>query len=378
MIDTIILNVPRDQIKHLVADGNFIAPWDLHSKTPNYAKYVKNPTPNDRRSGSYKPRLTGVKRRVRGNQYNSFLKIEFSVPKLLFGNNLDEILETDFERVISTLRESLVDSGVIISGSDLKKAMVTTVHFGKNIPLKDGYTASYITKELSKININKKFDLNNTNFRNDGQSLQGYTMAHSIVFYDKLSDLAKTKKRAIDKDQTANQLSLFSDIKSESPELEVLRFEVRLCQRQKLNGVLTKNGFSSNPTFEDIFKKEIWQKILIFYWESVIEDKNLFLFGKDRDPKELLQDLLDTYPNSGIKESIYLVGLDSLCKTSGGIRDLRSILEAKSTQRSWYRINDGIKKLNKGFRKRNLLDWVKQIEESLEKFESHRLKSRAP
>lgn len=378
MIDTIILTIPREQIRMLSPDGRYIPAWDLHSKTNNYTKYVKNPTPYDRKNEIYRPRLTGVKRRVRGNLYNSFLKIEFSVPKLIFGNNLNELSESDFPKVLNTLKERLIEVGVLISDKDLRQATVSTVHFGKNIELRDGYTASFVTKELSKININKKFDLSKTSFRNDGQSLQGYTMAHSVVFYDKVSDLGKSKKRAIDKDQVPNQLSLFSGIKASTPSLEILRFEVRLCQKQKLNGVLRKIGFKKDPTFEDIFKADIWKKALLFYWDQMIKNENLFLFSNKTEPKELLQDLLKKYPNSKAKEYIFLVGLDALCKSKGGIRDLRSILETKVSQRSWYRISDGIKRLNKATSKRKISDWVKQIEDSLNEFKPYHIEPKPP
>ena len=374
MIDTIILTIPRDQIRMLSPDGKHIPSWDLHSKTTNYSKYVKNATSNDSKNGKYRPRLTGVKRRVYGDFYSSFLKIEFSVPKLLFGNNLSELRETDFLEVISILKERLIEVGVLVTDRDLRYASVSAVHFGKNIKLSDGYTASYVTKELSKININKKFDLSKTSFRNEGQSLQGYTRAHSVVFYDKISDLGKSKKRAIDKDQIPNQLSLFSDIKLNRPSLEVLRFEVRLCQKQKLNSILRKVGFKKDPTFEDIFDSELWKSVLKLYWEQMIKDENLFLFSNKVEPKELLEDLLKKYPNSKAKEYIFLVGLDALCKSSGGIRDLRSILEAKVSQRSWYRITDGIKKLGKTVKRRMISGWVRQIDDSLNEFKSYRIK----
>ena len=123
MIDTIILTIPREQIRMLSPDGRYIPAWDLHSKTSNYTKYVKNPTPYDRKNEIYRPRLTGVKRRVRGNFYSSFLKIEFSVPKLIFGNNLNELGESDFSKVLSTLKERLIEVGVLISDKDISEVL---------------------------------------------------------------------------------------------------------------------------------------------------------------------------------------------------------------------------------------------------------------
>ena len=61
------------------------------TKTP-FRKWVNNPTSKDKKEGIYKPRLTLIKRGIR-----FILKIEFSVPKLIFGNNIDELEDNDFE-----------------------------------------------------------------------------------------------------------------------------------------------------------------------------------------------------------------------------------------------------------------------------------------
>lgn len=368
MLDTVILNIPRDRVRD-IASGNGPRTWALQARTSTYEKHTKNP-PHGLRDGVYRPRLTGIKRGVGQSRWIAFVKIEFSVPKLLFNNNLEEASEKDFPQVIDILYDRLIDAGCIISKEDLRTATVASFHPSKNIILKDGYTASLVGKELSKINLNKKFDLQKTSFRNEGQSLQGYTTAHSVVFYDKIADLAQKKKRAIDKDQTSIQLSLFVDIKKTRPELEVLRFEIRLSQKQKLNAVLQRLGFAKNPTFADIFKKDVCQKIVRHYWGTLIKGENLFLFEMATGPKQTLKGILKKQKGIGAKEAIYLTGLDALCKDGGGIRELRQIIEPHLNQRSWYRISDGIKKLNRRIKStRSIHGWVKQVETSIAKFQ---------
>jgi len=368
MLDTVILNIPRDRVRD-IANGNGTRTWDLQARTRTYEKLTKNP-PRGLHDGVYRPRLTGIKRGVGQSRWISFVKIEFSVPKLLFNNNLEEASEKEFPKVIDLLHERLLDAGCVVTKQDLRMATVAAFHPSKNIILKDGYTASLVGKELSKINLNKKFDLSKTSFRNSGQSLQGYTTAHSVVFYDKIADLSQKKKRAIDKDQTSLQLTLFTDIKKTRPELEVLRFEIRLSQKQKLNAVLKNLGFDKDPTFADIFKKDVCQKIVRHYWDTLVKGENLFLFEMAAGPKQALKGILKKYGGIGPKESIYLVGLDALCKDEGGIRELRQIIEPHLNQRSWYRISDGIKKLNRRIKStRSVHGWVRQIEICITKFQ---------
>jgi len=376
MIDTVILTIPRDKMRFINNEGGMSA-WDLQSRTPNYEKFVQNP-PRPLSKSVYRPRLTGIKRRTIGNNFNSFLKIEFSVPKLIYGNNFDEITDQDFDKIAEALYQRLIEMGVIISRPDLENASVSAFHPSKNIMLSDGYTASSVSKELAKINLNKKFDLSKTSFRNDGQSLQGYTVSHSIVFYDKIADMAQSEKRAIDKDQTTQQLQLFQIIKNQRPSLEVLRMEVRLSQKQKMNGVLRKLGFPDNPTFKDVCKKDICQKIVRFYWDTLIKDENLFLFELLTGPKQLLKDIFRKHPRIKPKEAVYLTGLSLLCKDDDGIRGLRQILSNRLTQRNWYRISDGIKMLNSGVNKKSVHSWVKQIEDSIDNFSPIRAGSEPP
>lgn len=375
MLDTVILNIPREKVND-ISNPKGIQPWELHSSTGTYKKYTKNP-PRGLNDGIYRPRITGMKRKV-GTGVSSFLRVEFSVAKMLFDNNLQEVVEADFQKVVDRLAERLLETGLLIKKRDIINAVVAVVHPSKNIILSEGYTASLVAKELSKINLNKKFDLTKTTFRNDGQSLQGYTISHSVVFYDKIADLAKNKKRAIDKDQTPQQLSLFVAIKKNIPSLEVLRFEVRICRKQKLDAVLRKLGFSKDATFKDIFKKDVCQKIVRFYWDTLIKGENLFLFGLSQRPKQLLKAILTKENKIKPKEAVFLVGLHTLCRDENGIRELRQILENHTKQRNWYRFSDSIKRLNCLQDKRAVYSWVRQVESAIDRFEPIRIGSRPP
>ena len=373
MLDTVILKIPRDQITNL-ANQDGTRPWDLQARTSVYEKHIKNP-PRGVGKGVYHPRLTGIKRSIGRGQYVSFMKVEFSVPKLLLGNNLEEVEDKDFLRVVDLLHDRLLEAGCVVQKHNIAEAAVMAFHPSKNIVLSDGYTASLVSRELGKINLNKKFDLQKTSFRNGGQSLQGYTQAHSLVVYDKIADLAQKKKRAVDKDPAPKQLALFQKIKTEQPSLEVLRLEIRLSQKQKMNAVLKRLNLPTNPTFEQIFKKDVCQKIVLSYWETIIEGENLFLFGAENNPKNLLKRIMRQHPKMRSKDAVYLVGLSALCVDEGGIRELRSILEKRQSQRGWYRVAEGIGLLNKGRSDRHLHGWVRQIRSSLKEFSSYKIRS---
>ena len=66
------------------------------------------------------------------------LKAEFSVPKLLYGNSLQEVSEQDLDKALSALKGALGGVGVIIEGDTIANARVSAVRFCKNVLLAQG------------------------------------------------------------------------------------------------------------------------------------------------------------------------------------------------------------------------------------------------
>lgn len=134
MIDKVILSIPEKSYSH--ADDPNTASWALHSVVGNYRKLVKNQTAKQKEDGVYRPRI-----RINERGREKSLQIEFSVPKLIYNNNLDEVCERDFEMIIQTLQTRLMDFAVMVSPAALRNASVSVFHPSKNILLSDGYTA---------------------------------------------------------------------------------------------------------------------------------------------------------------------------------------------------------------------------------------------
>lgn len=366
MIDTICLLIPRKNMVYLSG----VSSWELYSKTDQYEKYVRNPNKAEKAMGKYFPRLTGYKRRF---SQDANVRIEFSAPKLLYLNNLDELEDKDFPIIIKTLQERLKIMGVNVFKPILENASVSSVHFSKNILLRDGYTASHLISEMNKTNLPKSFDFAKTRFMNDGQSLYAHTTSHQLVIYDKIADLNKGKKRAIDKEPTHYQKSLFAEIKKEKQ--EIIRFEIRINQKQKLNKLLETLGYQKNPTFKDAFSSEMSKKVVTDYWEKLIKGRNVGLFSLSQSLKDILQTLFLADKTLKPKQVIYFLGLFTLAKDENGMRQLRTIVSKRSGDRTWYRIVKDMQKVNELITKNNQRDWVRQIDENLEEYKPYKIKN---
>lgn len=344
MIDTVILTIPSYKYQILNKD-KFMPSARLLSEAGYFnLNFVNNPTVSDKKAGLYLPRLT-IRKRGHQGVFTTDLKIEFSVPKLLFKNNLEEVIESDFLQIQSKLQLGLLHMGVSVFENDLKNAVVSVFHPSKNIPLTNGSTASFVIKELAKINLTKKLDLSKTSFRNDGKALQFYSNSHSIVFYDKISDLNQPKGRAIDKDQTSDQLSLFNELSNQFAILEVLRFEVRLSKKQKMISILKALNLKSDPKFCDLFANQVCQKVLLHYWSDFIASRNEFLFSSISKPIHSLKSIISANSKINSKHALYLLGLGLIYK-DGGARELRQLIESSYSNRTWQRISKDIDRLS--------------------------------
>ena len=346
--------------------GKGVPKWDLQARTNTYEKHVKNASSKDEESGLYFPRLTGISRADGKLAWQKTIKIEFSAPKLLYQNNLEEVRDSDFERVVDTLDDRLKQLGVAFPIDALRNAPVSVVNYSKNIELTDGYTAQYVISELGKINANKRFDLTRTRFMNDGQSLYLYTATHSFTIYDKVADLAKDKKRAIDKDQTPYQTSLFEELKREK---EILRLEVRLSQKRKMNALFKELGFAPDPTFRDVFSTARSKKVVSHYWKTFIAGHSIPLFTHTDTPKDLLRRILVARKGAKGKTAIYLTGLLLLARDENGIRELRSILGKKSDDSTWYRFAADIREIAVDLGKMHPREWYEQVQKALSSYQ---------
>jgi hypothetical protein len=358
MIDTIILSIPKSAITFL-NDSK----WDLSARTIGYERYIRNPWRREKDSGLYFPRLSGYK--TRWKEDADFVRIEFSVPKIVFLNNLTELRDTDFESLIKTLQERLKMMNIGIEKETLRRASVRCVHFSKNIILRDGYTTSYIIKELNKVNMRKNIDMTKARYINGGESLCAHTTTHEMIIYDKVSDLKKWTKRAIDKSQTVYQMNLFEPI--QKAKTEILRIEIRLSDTNKMNRILEKLWYNKNPHFFEVFNTEMSQKALLYYWKTYIIDWALGTHSTLTTPHEILTACLSK--KCKLKEAIYLTGLVLLSRDGDGVRDLRTIITKNAHERTWYRTVSDLKKMET-----ILADiqyprsWVTQLEKALKEY----------
>lgn len=352
MIDTIVLTLNEDEF--IILDHDRFSPSTKGLFNPSdYYRLggrsnllcTQNPTSSELKNGIYKPRLTVTKRMNKYHGFQVTLKIEFSIPKLLFGNNFDELEDHDFNQVLTKLRQTLKDMSVSVSEPVLSKARVSGIHFSKNIPLIDYSTPYSYLEQLSKVNLNLRLDMNQTDFRNEGHSLKFRANSFEIAFYDKMKDLHQAKKsdKRAEERENAIQLDLFKKVQIKKP-FEVLRMEVRLNRRQKLKATLNQVGIKAEPTFQELFKRDIARRVLLHYIAEIEKTYPAILSYDCKDTKTFLSDYLINNRKSGLRKALQTLGLWTAINEVG-VREFREIITSYG-KANWYRLYKEMQSLN--------------------------------
>ncbi len=263
MIDTIKISVERFKIENpclFVLNNSNRTLKDVIEelqtrvfidRTPIYYSHLK--PIND---GMYRPRIEYAV-----NPYvNTLLYIEFSVPKLLFGDNLQEVRETNFEDVITVLHNILNELQIKVSECELKDAIVRKVHYSKNFIL---------DKELECSDVFNLFKLTRYNYAGslqdyiENKAIQVRNNSFAISMYNKISEI-------IDNNDIIDS-KIIDNYKNRIFRLE-FKFENPDDNRKLAHNIL---GLSRDTKlkFKDVFKEDIFKKV--FYDSLTKLNKNM-------------------------------------------------------------------------------------------------------
>ncbi len=269
MIDTIFLTFEYGTfqvIEHHKFHPNANVVLSGYSDFP-IIKAIQNPTGEETKQGIYKPKLT-LSRSYGDIRFTA----EFSIPKLMFGNNFEEVTGKDFPAVIAKLSKVLLDMGVEVNADDVKNAKVRMVHYGKNFILTDVVNASAVNiiNLIAKTDTTFRTDIAEREYKNGGHLVRFYNKSQEIIFYDKLQDLRKginiSKSRSEEVDAELQRQFL-----AEYGKHEILRMEVRLSKPYKIRTVVKKHTEKvlEAITFADVYDESLAKKVMSAYLQEI-------------------------------------------------------------------------------------------------------------
>ncbi len=346
MIDTITLRLNELQFRVYNTSKfspdchNFFVPPYTRMGGRGYIDAYQNPTKKELLNGNYKPQLTLRKRWMNGRP-QILLYIQFSAPKLLFGNNFDELVESDIDIILNKLKSKLLGMGIFVEISDLEKALVSKIHYSKNIILPEYVIPSMIVGEVRKVDFDARYDIAEKDYRNSGSSLRFHLNDFEYILYDKKKDLAKamnSEKKAIEKDNCI-QLNIFDEIKAKK-HFEVLRIEVRLNSISRIKKEL---GIPKiEQTIRYLFNSTLCMKSLNKYWLMIMDNYKI-LNCQIEDKERFLAEFMINNPNAKLTSALSVYAFIEFAN-SMGIKKLRKMIEHGYSNKTWYNFKSTLNK----------------------------------
>ncbi len=373
MIDTITIELNAFR-SYTDSDFNLKSKWGTnYQKEKNKACYMRSVTlewPKEaEEKWPYLPEVTYVnfpnpraKTEESGRIYG--YQITFSAPKLLYGNNIEEVTENQFEEVVDVLYEQLqfLALPTEITKEDIRRAKVRRLDYSKNAMIAELVPGEQFCSMLMRSEHTYKSKYAQTQYRH-GELYRENIKKRSIVVYDKLEEF----RNSLPKNKVLNVREQFFLAAEKAHLFQVFRLEVQMQDLNQIALELERFGVKrAEITFSRVFSKELAHSILMRYWKSAIEnlDPNPELFSED-NLLATFNEMAVNKGNKGPQALLATFGLRYLAHKCG-LGNVKDIFYREYDGQAWLRAKELYEepKLNQG-----LYTFIGSIEKIIDNME---------
>ena len=291
MIDTITLEL--DARKRLESkDFANKSKWGINyqqdtNNEPKYSANVVLDWPEEAKAKwSYLPEVKYMNypntyRKDGGDERCSKYWITFSAPKLLYGNNIEEVTEAQYDDIVRTLCEQLSFLGLPTKYHklDIEMAKIRRVDFSKNTMIAELVPIDQFCTMLMRAKHEHRSKFSQVQYRH-GELYRENTRYRSVVIYDKLAEFRNT----LNKKEPANARGQFFLSAEKAHLFQVFKLEVQIENSNQIAIELKRFGLERKDiTFRSVFSEQLAHDILMRYWTKIVEklDPNPELFSED-------------------------------------------------------------------------------------------------
>lgn len=277
-----------------------LSPTERLSTRPYLRRFVLHPKWQE----SYLPRVEVFETLADDRKSIRYiLKIEFSVPKLLYWNSLQEVGENDQQNVFPALKSALGSVSIGIDTQTIANATVASVHACKNIPLPKTMQMREIINKLGKMGASKVFDIGDKQYKQGARVLNIYSGTIDWSLYDKISDSLRPKNKRSDKGRIDQERAIIERYNLQKR--EVFRYEYRIKKTQtvkrEINAIL-KREYQTQVVFRDLFTQNLLKTLVLNSWHALIKrPENQLSFLNTSDKLELFLHILSEAKKYGKK-----------------------------------------------------------------------------
>lgn len=272
------------------------------------------------------------------------LVVEFSAPKLLYGNNLEETVESDLSRVVRTIKKYLRQIGIDTTASLIRTATVTSIEYARNIRLQRVCTSHRLLEILSRMDYRPRSEFSSIT-RGSHSEVKFWNKSARFVAYDKLrhiNDCAVTNEEKEIARCIANPRveSHYRDLIQET-----VRFELALQDKNAVVGKMkqfyrTKRDY----TLQEVFRDHIRDALLAKEMRRVFDYPILPILLMESNERQDIEIIEAFTASKRMREQLAY----AMCSMRlYGLSTMRDRLIRDSSDRSWDRINKQLKDLGK-------------------------------
>ena len=321
--------LPVDTVKIMLPKGSYTLNNTQQFK-PNCIGFTRTATKQEKHDGFYCPKVTIYK-------LTGTCTMEFSLPKLVRGNNLEELTVMDFYDVICLLQTHLKDYGILVSEENLRRADLYRVDFGKNLDLTSLCTVPEALDTLNRcIGFGRKATYQ-IQYLNGGRALRLQNASTDLLLYDKLYSYemaGMSDKMCVETDHYC-QKSLYEILNISGK--SVLRMEKRFANRRAVKRLFALYGIIS-PTFEDIFNPKIGRDIIETEWQLLLKACILPINTRETNLLQQMINLLKSKQCKTLGMVFAYIVIQELLKTYS-VKDLKKRFApyvGKNTMDNWF------------------------------------------
>ena len=344
MIDTIKIRLPLKEATYEIGDKFHPIPLrDIYWSTKTHISTLFNPGKSIAKNTIYTPTYIGEKYLVNG-EANFCLGIELSLPKLLFGNNVEELApgEESLSKILNCLSAAILrDIGMKYSSDELLRSEVVKLHVGKNFIFDDPGAPTFIIDTLYKSRADRICDNSKVKYENLGSAFKMHTNNKEAIYYDKKKDLEKSfrsLKRAIDQtttDEAKKEDSPIDQLLSDNSS-GILRLEVRLNKRRLIRQAFPSIG--NDLSFKNVYLNAPVMQYLKLQWAKATENISMVRLGKTDVCTSFEAVAANGAYSNSLRDSLAVAAAIQIINEHG-LNYLRSIAEKYYKRDAWYRFS---------------------------------------
>jgi len=177
-----------------------------------------------------------------------YLVIEFSAPKLLFGENVTELKDCNFIKIVIKLQSFIKGLGLYVFEKQILNAKVEKIAIGKNMPLGTICSVDTVINILSRFDYKPHADHRMINFydhKSGGKEIYfNIKESETTKIYDKKRELLNNAK-------TTEEKKLAIELNKDKYCIEMLRVEITYKTSRKVKSKFSKH---IQPFIKDTFR----------------------------------------------------------------------------------------------------------------------------